>query len=69
LIIGYDDNKKCWICQNSWGAKGNPGDGYFQVGYGQCDIDTDISVIGVVLGGSPFLGISDTLIPTGYTTP
>lgn len=38
-IIGYDDTQNCWICKNSWGT--NWGDnGYFKIGYGQCQIET-----------------------------
>jgi len=38
-IVGYDDNQKCWICKNSWGA-GWGENGFFKIGYGECGIDT-----------------------------
>jgi C1A family cysteine protease len=38
-IVGYDDNAKCWICKNSWGA-GWGENGFFKIGYGECAIDT-----------------------------
>lgn len=38
LIVGYDDDAKCWICRNSWGP-GFGEAGYFRIGYGECDID------------------------------
>lgn len=39
LAVGYDDNLNCWIVKNSWGANlGNQG--YWLIGYGQCNIDT-----------------------------
>lgn len=34
LIIGWDDNKKAWLCKNSWGTSRNRRDGYFWIGYG-----------------------------------
>jgi C1A family cysteine protease len=38
-VIGYNDAQSCWICKNSWGpTHGN--DGCFQIGYGQCGIDS-----------------------------
>lgn len=38
-IVGYDDNARCWICKNSWGA-GWGENGFFKIGYGECGIDT-----------------------------
>ena len=38
LIVGYDDNRSCWILRNSWGPGwGQAGYGFF--GYGECKID------------------------------
>lgn len=38
-IIGYDDSLAAWICKNSWGT-GWGDNGYFKIGYGQCQIET-----------------------------
>ena len=47
LIVGYDDEQKCWICKNSWGQRWgepNPYDpsskgGWFRIKYGECSIE------------------------------
>ena len=64
-IIGYDDTRSCWICKNSWGT-GDPGGGFFQIGYGQCGIDSDVSFLGLFNLGSPFQGIWGTELTTGF---
>ncbi len=34
LIIGWDDNKKAWLCKNSWGENEGPdNDGTFRIAY------------------------------------
>ena len=38
LVVGYDDQRQCWIVRNSWGAGWAQG-GYGLIGYGQCKID------------------------------
>lgn len=38
-IVGYDDDKKAWICKNSWGRSTAHPSGYFYMGYGECRID------------------------------
>lgn len=38
-IVGYDDESKHWICQNSWGEGWGEG-GFFRIAYGQCGIDS-----------------------------
>lgn len=38
LIVGYDDNLKCWIIRNSWGPAWGR-NGYGRIGYGQFNID------------------------------
>jgi C1A family cysteine protease len=38
-IIGYDDTLNCWVCKNSWGT-GWGDNGFFKIGYGQCQIET-----------------------------
>ena len=41
-IVGYDDNKKAWICKNSWGTSAAHPSGYFYMGYGECGIDSNM---------------------------
>lgn len=36
LVVGYDDNTKCWICRNSWGSGFGHG-GYIRVAYGDAN--------------------------------
>ncbi len=38
VIVGYDDAGGYWIVKNSWGTGWN-GNGYFKMGYGQCQIE------------------------------
>ncbi|MBI5667897.1 MAG: S8 family serine peptidase [Chloroflexi bacterium] len=38
VAVGYNDAGRYWIIRNSWGAGWN-GDGYFKVGYNECNID------------------------------
>ena len=38
LIVGYSDSGGYWIVKNSWGSTWN-GNGFFNVGYGQCLIE------------------------------
>jgi hypothetical protein len=44
-IIGFDDLNSCWICKNQWGPAWGES-GYFQIGYGECGIES-IRVHGV----------------------
>ena len=44
LTVGYDDDQSCWICKNSWAPRGG-GDGFFRIGYGQCDIDARMYLV------------------------
>jgi C1A family cysteine protease len=48
-VVGYDDFLGCWICKNSWGSGWGDG-GFFQIAYGQCEIDSTY----------PFWGMSGT---------
>lgn len=46
VIVGYDDATGAWIVRNSWGATWGPtSDGYFNVGYGECGINTYLGFI------------------------
>lgn len=44
LIIGYDDEKKAWLCKNSWGKLWGE-EGFFRIEYGQCGIEDEVYVI------------------------
>lgn len=44
LTVGYDNNQSCWICKNSW-QPGHGGDGFFPIGYGECNIDDRMYLI------------------------
>ncbi|RLG54023.1 MAG: hypothetical protein DRN95_09025, partial [Candidatus Hydrothermarchaeota archaeon] len=37
-IVGYNDSGNYWIAKNSWGCTWN-GDGYFKIGYGECNLE------------------------------
>jgi hypothetical protein len=48
LVIGYSDVEQAWICRNSWGTSfggaahaDGTGAGFFKIGYGQCNIDSE----------------------------
>ena len=41
VIIGYDDEQRCWICKNSWGRYWGE-DGFFRIAYGECEIGCEI---------------------------
>lgn len=47
-IVGYDDTQQCWICKNSWGQSWGQ-QGWFKIGYGECNIDTSFAFYGVDL--------------------
>jgi hypothetical protein len=42
--IGYDDVKQAWLCKNSLGTHWGD-DGYFWIGYGECNVDDHMYVI------------------------
>jgi Papain family cysteine protease len=64
LVVGYDDNQRCWICKNSWGL-GWGESGFFRIGYGQCGIDAYTTFLGLQFG-SPFWGVFGTRLPSRY---
>ena len=43
IIVGYDNLGGYWIVKNSYGSGWN-GDGYFEVKYGQCGLDSGMTV-------------------------
>jgi hypothetical protein len=43
-IVGYNDEGQYWIAKNSWGT-GWGEQGFFQIGYGQCGIDSEMWAI------------------------
>ena len=43
-VIGYDDDTGSWKCKNSWGTGWGEG-GFFEIGYGQCNIDAAMWVV------------------------
>jgi len=45
VVVGYDDAGQYWIVKNSWGSTwGADSDGYFKVGYNECNIDSTVYV-------------------------
>lgn len=52
--IGYSEEESCWICKNSWGKEWGK-DGYFKIGYGQCEMDTGFAMYGVAKVTGPLL--------------
>lgn len=38
-VVGYDDDRACWIVKNSWGTDWGSA-GFFEIRYGECGLDT-----------------------------
>lgn len=57
LIVGWDDNDRCWICKNSWGPNWGE-NGYFRIRWSNCDMGTYIPFIYEEMLGSPALSLS-----------
>jgi C1A family cysteine protease len=47
-VVGYNDAQKCWIVKNSWGTGWGQA-GFFQIGYGECGMDTQFAFYDVDL--------------------
>ena len=58
IIVGYDDNQSCWICKNSWGRKWGD-DGFFNISYGKCGIETHSIYLENVSGNFPIKYVDD----------
>src|SRR5262249_49533197 len=49
-LIGYSDAESCWLAKNSWGAGWGDG-GFFKIGYGECNIESYPSPVGMEVYG------------------
>lgn len=57
-IVGYNDDPGYWICKNSWGTKYQE-NGWFKIGYGECDIGKISFLLQGVYGKFPILYVDD----------
>ena len=55
IIVGYDNDQSCWICKNSWGSWWGL-DGYFKIGYYQCDIELSVYCSNYFSGAQALMG-------------
>ncbi len=67
-IVGYDDTGGYWIVRNSWGATWN-GNGYFNVGYGECGIENYVYYGRVTTSGTSTPTKTNTPTRTKTSTP
>lgn len=44
LIVGWNDEDRCWIVKNSWGPNWGE-NGYFRIRWGECSMGTDMPFI------------------------
>lgn len=65
VAVGYNDSGSYWIIRNSWGASWN-GDGYFNVGYDECNIDRTLAVYPYVLPPVTTHSLAGTLGADGW---
>jgi hypothetical protein len=61
VIVGYNDAGQFWMVRNSWGSTWDK-DGYFKVGYGQCQIENYVYYVTATNPQVPTL-----LSPNGVT--
>ena len=64
VIVGYNDAGGYWIVRNSWGSGWNS-DGYFKVGYDECNIDRTYASYTYLVPPTQASGVR----PDGWTGP
>jgi len=57
-IVGYNDDPGYWICKNSWGPRVND-NGWFNIAYGECEIEKKSFLLEGVDGQFPILYVDD----------